>query len=166
MHLYVPDIPWRVGCSGSGSLSRCQHGLRSVIILISVTCRMTDAQWVLIGCSLITQWCSVSNQWATLMHSAHLRLYLEGISPYRVVYTVIVSSLIALLQPLFSGVLYLIKKIHYDEVYSASVTTASDRSSSCWSYCNKSGLITNRNQVYEQYIVNHRLYFLYRSNLT
>jgi hypothetical protein len=44
------------------------------------------------------------------MHSAHLRLYLEGISPYRVVYTMIVSSLIALLLPLFSGALYLIKK--------------------------------------------------------
>jgi hypothetical protein len=49
------------------------------------------------------------------MLSECLRLYLEGISPYRVVYTVIVSSLVALLLPLFSGSLHLIKKIHYDE---------------------------------------------------
>lgn len=49
------------------------------------------------------------------MHLAYLRPYLEGISPYRVVYTMIVSSLKALLLPLFSGVLYLIKKIHYNE---------------------------------------------------
>ena len=79
-----PPLLW--GCSGSGSLRRCQHGLRSV------TCRMTDAQW------------------ATLMYSAHLRLYPEGISPHRVVYTMIVSSLIALLLPSFSGALHLIKK--------------------------------------------------------
>mgnify|MGYP006899218471 CR=1 FL=1 len=49
------------------------------------------------------------------MHSAHLRPYPEGISPHRVVYTVIVSSLKALLLPSFSGALHLIKKIHYDE---------------------------------------------------
>ena len=49
------------------------------------------------------------------MHSAHLRLYPEGINPHRVVYTVIVSSLIALLLLSFSEALHLTKKIHYNE---------------------------------------------------
>ena len=49
------------------------------------------------------------------MHSAHRRLYPEGISPHRVVYTVIVSSLIALLLPSIFGALHLIKEIPHDE---------------------------------------------------
>jgi hypothetical protein len=49
------------------------------------------------------------------MHLAHRRLCLEGISPYRVVYIVIVSSLIALLLPSIFRALHLIKEIRYDE---------------------------------------------------
>lgn len=58
------------------------------------------------------------------MHSAQPRLYPEGISPHRVVYTVILSSLIALLLPSIFGVLHLIKDIRHDERAQGGVENA------------------------------------------
>jgi hypothetical protein len=108
--LYVPDFPWRVGlsylscrrflwgCSDSGSLSRCQHGLRSVIMLISVTCIITvSAHWMLSDYLVMPSVQSVRNSDALIPPQTIPRKD----CPYRAVYTMIVSSLIALLLAYF-----------------------------------------------------------------